>query len=393
MHGFLSFFCLLIFLIFSLVDTSSFAQEISLSEEVENWEQLLRAANVETRYEVKSGDNLYDISDILFGDAHYWPKVWSLNSGLTNPHIIEEGQIIYFDSGSVVRPPSISLATKQEGAYLVAESLKEPIIPKKLAKTHLKELPRSLPQLFSSKKTKMQESLALDKINVGKRFVLEQQESVLLYTEISSQSPKSVGVIEATENDSNFAKIGELVVLNLNSSVSVGEKLSVFNSLATKNVFAVTNWLGEVRVLKPAGKSGRKYKAIITQANHEIVKGSKLSFQTLKNFEYKGPDENPVMSSKPMKILGGEGVMGRTLFNEGDLVYLDKGERDGVSVGDVYLIERSLKSFYSFSNAKDIPGSSSFVKVVSLDKGYSTGILYNMTNITSSGLETRTEYY
>lgn len=45
-------------------------------------------AVVPEHYVVKKGDTLWDITDRHFGDAYQWPKVWSYNPEITNPHWI-----------------------------------------------------------------------------------------------------------------------------------------------------------------------------------------------------------------------------------------------------------------------------------------------------------------
>ena len=216
MHGFISFLCLLIFIILS---TRTSAQKISLNEPVEDWDKHVQSFNVETKYRVKKGDNLYDISSILFGDAHYWPKVWSLNRSLTNPHEVQEGQVIYFDSGSLTKPPSIGFSGAESGSYILAESYKEPIIPKQTPKMHIKRLPITFPKTFGDQVTQETEERILEQIEVGEELVLKEKESVMLYTEIMIKKPKSMGTIQVIEDGSLFAKVGDFVVLNLKSSV------------------------------------------------------------------------------------------------------------------------------------------------------------------------------
>ena len=390
MHGFISFVCLIIFI---LLSNSASAQEISLVEPVEGWDELVRQSNVETKYQVKKGDNLYDISDILFGDAHYWPKVWSLNRSLTNPHEIEEGQIVYFDSGNIAKPPSLSLSQNKEGAFLLAESYREPVIPKQAPRVHMKKLPGTFPSTYGGQAALEAEQDVLAKIEVGERLVLKEREAVTLYTEIMAKKPESIGQVQITEDDSLYAKIGDFVVVNLKSSVALGQKLSVYTIERSEDFYSIISWLGEVEIIKPVGNKGDTYKALVLSVNKTMFKGAKLSLERLKTFSYKSPDDEPALSIKNLKILGGEGKLKRSLFNDGDLVYLNRGRDDGISNGDVYYVSRSLNSFFTAYKAKDIPGSSALVKIIASDGRYSTGVLYNMTGVTSSGVETRTTIY
>ena len=47
-------------------------------------------------YIVESGDTLWDISERVVGNPYLWPKVWSLNPEITNPHWIFPGDIVRF---------------------------------------------------------------------------------------------------------------------------------------------------------------------------------------------------------------------------------------------------------------------------------------------------------
>ena len=48
-------------------------------------------------HEVNEGDTLYDLSGQYFGDTQQWPKMWSYNPHITNPHWIYPGDIIYLN--------------------------------------------------------------------------------------------------------------------------------------------------------------------------------------------------------------------------------------------------------------------------------------------------------
>ncbi len=65
-------------------------------------------------YIVEAGDTLWDISERVVGDAYAWPKVWSFNPQITNPHWIYPGDLIRFYA------PNLDLPRMQE-ADLVAD--------------------------------------------------------------------------------------------------------------------------------------------------------------------------------------------------------------------------------------------------------------------------------
>lgn len=63
-------------------------------------------------YAVKPGDNLWNISKRLFGDAWLWRKMWQVNQGVTNPHELDVGRILAYyseDKSSEWKIPVVKL--------------------------------------------------------------------------------------------------------------------------------------------------------------------------------------------------------------------------------------------------------------------------------------------
>lgn len=84
-------------------------------------------------YEVQEGDNLFDICDQLLDEADYWPKLWSLNPGIANPHFIYPGMKLHFYAGDAENPPFLRVVTEDEimpinkGGLIESELVKEDI--------------------------------------------------------------------------------------------------------------------------------------------------------------------------------------------------------------------------------------------------------------------------
>ena len=84
---------------------------------------------------VQSGDTLWDISAYYHGDPYLWPKVWSWNEHVTNPHWIFPGdRIRLYDptrdrgQGGRDRGPSLRFGRTElppgrgEGTYLLDQT-------------------------------------------------------------------------------------------------------------------------------------------------------------------------------------------------------------------------------------------------------------------------------
>lgn len=80
-------------------------------------------------YRVELGDTLYDICDQLLDEPGYWPKLWSLNPYIRNPHFIFPGMKLRFFSGDAVTPPFLQVVTEDEVIPVdTAEIKKEEIL-------------------------------------------------------------------------------------------------------------------------------------------------------------------------------------------------------------------------------------------------------------------------
>ena len=80
-------------------------------------EQLKINNDAPKTYVVKRGDTLWDISALFLEQPWLWPKLWRLNPEINNPHLIYPGDIItlmYDESGNpiLVRKPSYKWSPK-----------------------------------------------------------------------------------------------------------------------------------------------------------------------------------------------------------------------------------------------------------------------------------------
>jgi hypothetical protein len=67
-------------------------------------------------YLVESGDTLYDICDQLIDEPDYWPKLWSLNPEIKNPHFIFPGMKLHFYAGDAATPPFLQVVAEDDVA-------------------------------------------------------------------------------------------------------------------------------------------------------------------------------------------------------------------------------------------------------------------------------------
>ena len=91
-------------------DLLSIASNIQGQISDTEWNEVATAAKVDS-YTVVKNDWLFKISKKIFGSGFFYPKIWSLNSYITNPHFIEPGMVLSFTTGSGSNPPQVKLGS------------------------------------------------------------------------------------------------------------------------------------------------------------------------------------------------------------------------------------------------------------------------------------------
>ena len=76
-------------------------------------------------YDVEEGDTMFDVCSQLIDDGNYWPKLWSLNPGVSNPHFIYPGMKLAFYGGDSENPPYIEVVAEDEVVPVEKGEIKE----------------------------------------------------------------------------------------------------------------------------------------------------------------------------------------------------------------------------------------------------------------------------
>jgi hypothetical protein len=270
---------------------------------------------------VQRGDTLWDISDAYLGTPWVWPSLWKDNDAIKNPHLIHPGDRIW------ISPFEMRKVTEAEAAALLSGEPAE-AAPAALAETD------ALPE---AKPPTMFHYSGLESTGF---VTLEQYEGAA--TIVESPQPR-----KWLSDDSE-------VVIGLGAGqVQVGDQFDIFRTdarvtdLDTGRQYGwSTKQLGWLEVTKVHEESAT---AMIRHSPSEIQRGDHLLPRRVRSFDIPvggspGPIEGRVVHLPNQRME----------LAQRDVVYLDRGSRQGLAVGNALEIYRRLgENGIAYDEAQD----------------------------------------
>ncbi len=337
----------------------------------ERWLQITQSIQEDT-YRIQVGDTLWDISVTFFGNGHFWPKLWQLNNAITNPHLIYPGQFLRFISGGVETTPYIEVTDVQqeeqeqkdqevqqqvadieddieEGEIEEEDSVLEiekPIIPPRVrSKAVLKELPKSL--LNSDLNLdKMFGSLSdRNKITIESVTPKATGTYIQAFHFLSERPPRSLGKIVDVEQWHQLASLRQHIYIQ-SPNLSIGSRYIVFkkkhsvrNPRTGRRLGNTIELQGEVEVIQRMPYPRNIYKAIVRKQNTPVEEGSHIGLISIPRVKLnlEGRESN----IRAEVVGGGSTADPQILLARYSFVFLDKGSRSGISVGDILTVLRN----------------------------------------------------
>ncbi len=360
----------------------------------ESWEQAIGPRQSES-YLIQKGDTLWDISNTLFGDSNYWPKVWSLNKeAIFNPHEINTGLMVRFYPGTGNDAPTLNLAkagdiisgasgtmTDASGAMAspvaeVSERTQNAVIPppKRIPKPVLKQIPSSLPQYemgaIAKQKLKIQVELPKNKFPASKPY--------LTYF-AAENSVDGNGEIVGTELGADTASDGQMIYVKLEKEDGNSYVIQKNHSKVKSQKFfggsaQIVEIQGEIEILEKVNDNGT-YRAIVKKTIQPIEVGSLLVPGHLPQMNIA---QTNVEEGVGGVVIGGQFEDNRFLMGNETVIYIDNGSTQGLTVGQTLPIYKNERLRNPDSKAKYNDPVIGHVKVVRVSKDFSTGFVLDV---------------
>lgn len=260
-----------------------------------------RERPIPEEYIVEEGDTLWDISDHFYGEPWRWPTLWALNPHVTNPHWIYPGDVLRLRLGEqinvvadVLQPVSYTI-----GAQTAAQvSLNEGFIAEK-------EMDR-----------------------VGRLAYSAEHREYLAQNDLVYLTFKDLDKVRIGDQYSVFRVLNDVV--HPETEEVLGRKIQVMG------------------VVEVNGMNENVARARILRSFHEIERGMYLT-PLLDHYRVVSPRQNLI-------DLGGtivDALLEIKELGQFNLVFVDRGAKDGVQVGNRFFVMRRGDGFLQLAREED----------------------------------------
>jgi LysM domain-containing protein len=256
----------------------------------------VRSGVVPELHVVRRGDTLWDICFLYFNDPWQWPKIWSYNPQITNPHWIYPGDLVRLLPRGVFAQNTAEPEAAQTAQPAATDTLPAPA----------RRIEVGIKQTAFVEKSDLDRSITIDGAIDEKTLLGNGDQVYLGYP--SGHPPK------------------------------VGDRLSIYvpgNVVKSGNteVGAYVHVLGTVEVLSV--KQDKQARGVIVDANQEIERGAKVG-PLLKVFHTVPPSPPKVDAQGTIVAM----LTYDQLVGQGEVVFIDLGKRSGVAVGNRMFVVR-----------------------------------------------------
>lgn len=342
-------------------------------------------------YQIQSGDTLWGLSETLFGDPYFWPKLWSVNSDtIENPHEINAQKKIQFEGGNVLAPPQLSVtdatsaskteSPSEEKTEVAVEEVKTEI-PKNDSKVVAGKLPGSLPYW---KFRNPPSSSEFKTVEVRTKF---SEASRKLSYFLSDTDIKKEGIVKETEMGMNTAADYQYIHVKLAADVTTPQKFYLVMQEKEKiKQFGgrgrIVEVQGKIEILDRINEVKNIYRAIVRESLTQIEVDSFLVAQDWITYD---KSMNGSISSVDVKLIGGQTKESSVLFGSDHIVYLKGGQAEGVSPGQVVQLYMDLSKRNPDTLLRENHRKAGLVKIINVSEHVSTGVVISSDDVLVPG--------
>ena len=273
---------------------------------------------------VSRGDTLWDVSAAYLGTPWVWPSVWIENDDIKNPHLIHPGDRIWITANEM------RVVSDDEADAFLERLLDEPAAPAgEMAATSEEVAPPAAEEQMMEAPEPVLAS-APEPMQTGRQITVSMRSAMGFVT--AEQLAGASSIVESP-SERTFMTAGDIVYLGLGEGdTKVGDRFTIFEvveqvrDIGSNRILGhhvdVLGWL-EVRKLTGDTSIGE-----IQVSYAEVPRGARILARSEVS-RHVTVTRTPEANEGNIVFLPSS----KTVTADGDYVYLNRGELDGLEVG------------------------------------------------------------
>lgn len=368
-----------------IISGNSIAQEAVKKEEPQQAQKGELQIPEDRKYLVKEGDTLWDISTSVMKDPFLWPRLWKDNKYIINPDLIYPGNVIIL--------PGEEIVIKEEAAPVTAPKEAEPARKAEEVTLPVAEeaaLPPVEEEVSAPGEPQIERKEA-------RPFILEgvgvlNDETLLFSSGFVVSKLEDKGVIVGSWDKKVLLSDNDIIYINRknNPAIANGDKYTIYkvvrqvkHPITEKKIGHLVKILGVVQ---------------ITDVKKDVATGT-----IIRSFDFIGYGDKlmPYKKAAVTDELLKEKTSARKLSGyivevkdakiqnaQLDVVYIDKGTKDGVTIGERFVVVRpgEKTSRYSVGEGMKLPSQIvGELKILSVQEGTAAALVLNSVRTITKG--------
>ncbi|HXL40501.1 MAG TPA: LysM peptidoglycan-binding domain-containing protein [Myxococcales bacterium] len=300
-------------------------------------------AGAPDEYTIQKGDTLWDLSQKFLNNPWYWPKIWSLNPAIENPHWIYPGNKLRIVPGEGGAQAPAQVQAEEPEAGIDATALNAPEDQAGASPDTSVTLPAT-PDLEVVGRDSRESRAALNTVSVSGKLafsppaVLSVRSSGL----VSPEEMRAAGTLEASFEEKEMLSTYDTAYARFRHEVPAkpGDKMLIFRP--------------EVSIVHPVShRTLARQTKTVAVVKVLSIQGTQATMQIERVFEEVGRgDLVRPWAAQDKRIAprpNAADVVGRivqavnptlTEFGEANEVFIDRGSADGVQEGNTFAVVR-----------------------------------------------------
>ena len=294
-------------------------------------------------YTIVKGDTLWDLSQKFLSNPWYWPKIWSLNPSIENPHWIYPGNKLRIVPGEGGAQAPAQVQAEEPG--IDAEALNSPDEPLPGASWQTSvQTTSDAPDLEVVNKNSRESRQALNTVSVSGKLAFTPPPVLSVRTSglVTPDEMREAGTLEASFEEKQMLATFDTAYARFRGGVPapVGDKLLIFrpegpivHPVSGRILARQTKTVGVVKILSIQG----------TQATVQIER----TFEEVERGDFVRPwiaQEKRIAPRPNTADVLGRIVQnvnpGLSTYGEYQEVFIDRGLDDGVEEGNTFAVLR-----------------------------------------------------